>query len=581
MIVFCSNQLIKPPNMKPTLLFVLSLWLPLALFADVAPTPRPGLVRVEYPRHKSQANDKDHFQVALEQLGEPTGQKVVIKSLSPWTWNPERNAVARGWLRIDADGDYQFTSNSFYDRNLLIIDDKTVCPCRDGEEAVATIALKKGMVKILSAGFVGGRGASGITVRWKPPGQAELSEIPESHLQHDFDPTVTYVSETIEPSKATTKSVKRTPPRGRLLATHLVTVADDFVVEAYKNGVRLPGDQRKLLDEIHGATVERMAVEVRPGDWLVFHVVNNQRRWGGVKYFAVAGCLGDNEFGFVSDPGSDAWSVCDDPAQVRDFIRQREAGTDVRPGAIAKPWREGDDHMRRHAGSGFPGKPLWGGGASTWIKFVAPKDLAKPVTLPSKDVVPGVEVRSSPAVSIPKLPPAPNASLTPTRWPVQILYAMFGSGDRNADVTLRVKEFVETKKTLFAVDPTTLGVDPIPYWQKSLWIAYVKDGVRREVRRYENEHVLPESFYGPQDAAELAKWLPNSRWKSDQGELQFYADHTVVGYPFEGTPKWEALAGNRVRISWSDERKLEYLFDFTWSSFHNADDPKAVFKVVN
>jgi hypothetical protein len=204
MIVFCSNQLIQPPNMKTTLLFVLSLGLPLALFADVGPTPRPGLVRVEYPRHKSQANDQDHFQVALEQLGEPTGQKVVIKSLSPWTWNPERNAVARGWLRIDADGDYQFTSNSFYDGNLLIIDDKTVCPCRDGEETVATIPLKKGMVKILSAGFVGGRGASGISVRWKPPGQAELSEIPPSLLQHDFDPTVTYVSETIEPSKGDT-----------------------------------------------------------------------------------------------------------------------------------------------------------------------------------------------------------------------------------------------------------------------------------------------------------------------------------------------------------------------------------------
>ena len=81
--------------------------------------------------------------------------------------------------------------------------------------------------------------------------------------------------------------------------------------------------------------------------------------------------------------------------------------------------------------------------------------------------------------------------------------------------------------------------------------------------------------------SELEKWLPSSRWKSEQGELQFYADHTVFGYPFEGTPKWEALAGNRVRITWSDKRKVEYLFDYTWSSFHDGDDPKAVFKLVN
>ncbi len=64
----------------------------------------------------------------------------------------------------------------------------------------------------------------------------------------------------------------------------------------------------------------------------------------------------------------------------------------------------------------------------------------------------------------------------------------------------------------------------------------MKDGVSREVRRYENEHVLPESFYGPQDAPELAKWLPDSRWRAEQGELQFHADHTATGYGFAGLP---------------------------------------------
>jgi hypothetical protein len=77
----------------------------------------------------------------------------------------------------------------------------------------------------------------------------------------------------------TEKKARKADP----LATHLITVTDDFVVEAYKNGVRIQDGQRKLLDEIHGATVERINVEVRPGDWLVFHLVNNHLRWGGAS----------------------------------------------------------------------------------------------------------------------------------------------------------------------------------------------------------------------------------------------------------------------------------------------------------
>jgi hypothetical protein len=555
--------------MKATFHLVLALgfvaWC--SLFAGTLQPIAPGLVVTEYPRHELQANDKHSFIVPVEKLGDSVGQKYIVKSLAPWKWNSERNAVARGFLEIAADGDYRFTTRSFYDRNLLMIDGKIVCAFGDGEETVATIPLKKGRVSILSAGFVGGRGASGIEVRWQPPGQTELSPIPPHLLKHPDDGTV----------KPQEKEIPKQAPRvAGLIATHLIAVADDFVVEAYKNGARIQDGRRKLLDEIHGATVERMNVEMRPGDWIVFHVVNNHLRWGGAKYFAVAGCLGSNEFGFVSDPASENWSVCDDPSRVRDFIRKRDEGTEIRAGAIAKPWEEGDDHMRRHAGAGFPGKALWGGGGSTWIKFVAPPKLEKPIVLPSNEIVPVKEVIQETAPA----KPAPKAMLNPTRWPVQILYAMYGSGDRNADVTARLKELVETKKTWFAVDPPTLGIDPIPYWNKSLWIAFIKDGVRREVRRYENEHVLPEYFYGPQDAPELDKWLPASRWRSEKGELQFNADHTATGYGFEGTPTWEALANNKLRITWSAGRKVEYVFDYTWSSFHEVTNDKAVFRVV-
>lgn len=527
----------------------------------------PGLVVTEYPRHASQADDKKSFALPLDQLGDPVGQKFIVESISPWKWETERNAVARGVLEIQEDGDYRFTTSSFYDRNLLMIDDKVVCAFGDGDQTVTTIPLKKGSVSIISAGFVGGRGASGIQVRWQPPGQRELSAIPPQLLKHLDDGTV----------KPSSPMVKHPPPKG-LLATYLITVTDDFIVEAYKNGTRIRDDQRQLVEEIFGATAEHIAVDVKAGDWLVFHVVNNRQRWGGAKYFAVAGCLAENDFGFVSDPASSDWSICDDPSRARDFIRQRDEGTEIRAGAIAKPWSDGDAIIQKLAGAGFPGKPLWGGSGSTWIKFIAPRNLSKPVALPSTEPTPPLEE----IAPLKPAPPTPSAKavLSPTRWPVQILYGMWGSGDRNADVTLRLKELVEKQKTSFAVNPGTLGTDPIPYWRKSLWIAFVKDGVRHEVRRYEDEIVPPEYFYGPQSAGELDKWLPGSRWQAEKGELQFYPDRTCFGYPFGGIPRWEALASNKIRITWADERKVEYLFDQTWNSFHEVDDAKAVFHLV-
>lgn len=350
----------------------------------------PGLVVTEYPRHDSQANEKDSFLVPLDQLGKSVGEAFLTKSLSPWKWNTERNAVARGFLKIEADGDYAFTTSSFYDRNLLRIDGKEVCALGDGDNTVATIPLKAGLVKIESAGFVGGRGESGITVRWKPPGQTELSPIPPKLLVHPDDGTV--------------------KPK-----------------------------------------VEHKVVKKKP----------------------------------------------------------------------------------------------------------------------------------APAIKAPVKPAAPKAMLSPTRWQVQVLSAIYGTGGKDADVTKRVKELVEVKRAFFAVNPPTLGSDPNPYWNKSLHIVYMKDGVRREQWRNENEHVLPESFYGPQDAAELDRWLPASRWRSQHGELQFHASHSVTGPGVEGSPLWEALGANKLRITWSADRKVEYVFDYTWSSFQEVGNGANVHHVMH
>src|SRR3954451_17644250 len=80
-----------------------------------------------------------------------------------------------------------------------------------------------------------------------------------------------------------------TDPRGPVIADRIFAVADDFIVDVYHNGVKVPDAKRMLLVEVHGATAERIDIEVREGDWLVFNVVNNRLRWGGCSYFRVAG----------------------------------------------------------------------------------------------------------------------------------------------------------------------------------------------------------------------------------------------------------------------------------------------------
>jgi len=89
---------------------------------------------------------------------------------------------------------------------------------------------------------------------------------------------------------ATTQPQTKSNP-ARLRAMHVITVADDFVVNVYHNGVRVPEAKRKLVLDRFGATIERTNIEVQQGDWLVFHVVNNRLRWGGAYYFSAAGII--------------------------------------------------------------------------------------------------------------------------------------------------------------------------------------------------------------------------------------------------------------------------------------------------
>lgn len=311
----------------------------------------PGLTVTEYPRHAEQV-DEASFYVDPGKLVDPIGPSKLTKSLDPWTWTAERNAIARGELIIPDDGDYAFVADSHYDRNVLMIEGKVVCGFRDGTDRVATIPLKKGPVEICVVGYVGSRGSA--KVLWRPPGHKELGPIPSHALR--------------------TKGVHAAPRKGVLV------VAKDFVVEVYHNGTRVPDEKREYLLDRFGASAECIDVPLQAGDWIVFHVANNRLRHEGRMYFAMAASNGADRFAHVSDHASPQWSSCDDPGRARDFIKGRHEGTESRAVPITKVWEEGDKYMTEFSGATFPGAPLWGAAPSCWIKYVVPGPEKKPTT---------------------------------------------------------------------------------------------------------------------------------------------------------------------------------------------------------
>ncbi|HEX8202017.1 MAG TPA: hypothetical protein VF590_16195, partial [Isosphaeraceae bacterium] len=133
---------------------------------------------------------------------------------------------------------------------------------------------------------------------------------------------------------------------------------------------RVPDTKRTLLNEVFGATVERIDVEVHQGDWLVFHVVNNRLRWGGARYFAVAGLKEGSGTAFTTERATGRWTRCDDPAQAAAFIADPRFLDHQPVLAIDTPWDQGDSLMNQNA-DGWRGSAVWGEARSTWIRFVA------------------------------------------------------------------------------------------------------------------------------------------------------------------------------------------------------------------
>lgn len=158
--------------------------------------------------------------------------------------------------------------------------------------------------------------------------------------------------------------------RGPVLTDNLIAVVDDFIVDVYHNGERVSDSKRTLMNEIFGATVEKIDIQVRKGDWVVFNVVNNRLRWGGARYFAVAGLKEGAGTTFTTDLTTGRWSRCDDPSQVSAFIADPKFLADQRVYGIDAPWDQGNTLMHQYA-DGWNGTAVWGENRNTWIKFVA------------------------------------------------------------------------------------------------------------------------------------------------------------------------------------------------------------------
>jgi hypothetical protein len=227
---------------------------------------------------------------------------------------------------------------------------------------------------ILLAGAVLAGGAAILWLTWNGlAGPRSEGSAPLSGLAPPPPPPPPSSPGPARPAAAQFPTAQASPSRDTpVLATAVQVAADDFVVDIFLNGQRVPDSARRMTSEVHGAMGERVNVTVREGDWLVFNVVNNRLRWGGVRYFAAAGLAGDGSIVFVSEESAQ-WSVCESPGDVPRFIAERDFGSDRPVQRIGDPWPGGDKMMAREV-PGWSGQGIWGAPShrNIWLKFIAP-----------------------------------------------------------------------------------------------------------------------------------------------------------------------------------------------------------------
>jgi hypothetical protein len=161
------------------------------------------------------------------------------------------------------------------------------------------------------------------------------------------------------------------PAPGNVIASRIFVGADDFVVDVFHNGEKVPIEARSMTAERFGAIGERIDTTVREGDWIVFNVVNNRLRWNGALYFGAAGVRDDGAIGFNSEE-SPLWSVCEDPGLVPRFIAEPGFMATNVVRRIETPWSGGDKMIRSQVAD-WSGYAIWGDptNRNIWIKFHA------------------------------------------------------------------------------------------------------------------------------------------------------------------------------------------------------------------
>jgi len=169
--------------------------------------------------------------------------------------------------------------------------------------------------------------------------------------------------------------------RGASIGDAMLWAADDFVVTVWQNGKVIDPSQRKLENEVFGATVERLTADVHEGDWLVFQLANNRKRWKGSRLFM--GTVMNSGIAVLETKAGPPWYVCDDPSKVQAFIANADSGNErpIKRIPLDEAWHDGMNRYKKKFPEG-KAEPIWGDERVTWIKLRVPPSGAGPAKIP-------------------------------------------------------------------------------------------------------------------------------------------------------------------------------------------------------
>ncbi len=153
--------------------------------------------------------------------------------------------------------------------------------------------------------------------------------------------------------------------RGDYIAKYVEFAAESFVTEIWLNGLRVPDAARKRVATRDGVAYDRLELEIREGDWLVFQVANDRAR--GEGFLAAWGLDNDGKTVFQSS-ATDGWFVCEEPGRAHAFVASKDGkgAYPATPSSTAKLMSISKEPKEHRLG----GEPLRARSGTTWIKCV-------------------------------------------------------------------------------------------------------------------------------------------------------------------------------------------------------------------